>query len=97
MSIKESKPSYTFICDGCSKEKKLSENTLPYLWCHLIIKQHAYDYQGNACADATVAKHLCNDCKKNLNKFFQSNKSKWKCPIDHEGCIENCGSYSCGN
>lgn len=21
----------------------------------------------------------------------------WKCPINHEGCTKNCGSYGCGN
>lgn len=24
-------------------------------------------------------------------------KSCWKCPINHEGCKQNCGSYGCGN
>ena len=24
-------------------------------------------------------------------------KSDWKCPINHEGCVKNCGSYGCGN
>jgi hypothetical protein len=24
-------------------------------------------------------------------------KTDWKCPINYEGCVENCGSYSCGN
>lgn len=22
---------------------------------------------------------------------------KWKCPINHPGCSQNCGSYGCGN
>lgn len=21
----------------------------------------------------------------------------WKCPLKHEGCLQNCGSYGCGN
>lgn len=23
--------------------------------------------------------------------------SDWQCPISHEGCTRNCGSYGCGN
>ena len=22
---------------------------------------------------------------------------EWECPIDEDGCVENCGSYGCGN
>jgi hypothetical protein len=41
------------------------------------------------------------DMDKVIVDFLQSMNYKypknWKCPIDHEGCVRNCGNYGCGN
>lgn len=49
-------------CDGCRKVVTSASKSRPAYWTGLDISAHAYDYQGAACADASVSRTLCRDC-----------------------------------
>lgn len=68
MTIREIPKSFEYICDGCGV-KHLQENATghysnsrPAHWATLTLAREAYDYQGSACADATIKRLLCEKC-----------------------------------
>ena len=68
MSIREIPRAFVYICDGCSKEHKQENanghytDSRPPHWIRLKLARTAYDYQGAACADASIERLLCEDC-----------------------------------
>ena len=32
-----------------------------------------------------------------VTHYYDSARQEWECPIKHQGCKSNCGSYGCGN
>jgi hypothetical protein len=65
MAVKTVPEQKIFQCDSCSFEHKGKGGVtdgLPPSWTRLTIKRHAYDFQGAACADASVTRLLCVRC-----------------------------------
>jgi hypothetical protein len=69
MAIEEIPTAFRYICDSCGKIH-LQENaaghytnSCPPHWGMLTLAQVAYDFQGAACADATIKRLLCPECK----------------------------------
>jgi len=68
MAIREIPKSYEYTCDGCQfvhiQENASGHyfNSRPPHWASLTFARDAYDYQGAACADATVKRLLCAMC-----------------------------------
>jgi hypothetical protein len=69
MSVEKIPQSFRYICDVCGMAH-LQENagghytdSRPPHWARLTIAQAAHDYQGMECADATIARLLCDDCR----------------------------------
>lgn len=69
MSIETIPQAFKYTCDLCGKEHLQVNasghysNSRPPHWATLIVAQDAYDYQGSACADATIKRLLCDDCR----------------------------------
>lgn len=68
MAIREIPKSYEYTCDGCRLvhvQENASghySNSRPPGWASLTFARDAYDYQGAACAGATVKRLLCTAC-----------------------------------
>lgn len=60
MAVREIPASYEYTCDGCGA--KQNAKSRPPHWTRLKIERDAYDYQGNACADASIDRLLCKSC-----------------------------------
>lgn len=63
----------------------------------IIESTHVHDFKRCSCGDVAV------DGGDAYSRLIGSPDGKfataldWVCPIDYDGCIENCGSYGCGN
>lgn len=50
-------------CDACGYEDDdHKKDGKPKHWSELVLKRDAYDFQGNAAADATIYRFLCQPC-----------------------------------
>jgi hypothetical protein len=58
MGVKEIPASRLYTCDVCGKESKHDK-----YWGTLKVLQAAYDFHGDAVADGTVTRLLCDECK----------------------------------
>lgn len=69
MAIREIPKAFDYICDVCAKTHRQENagghytDSRPPQWANLIIRQDAYDYQGQAVADGSVTRLLCNGCR----------------------------------
>ncbi len=79
MAIREIPRAFVYVCDGCKQEHTQENagghysNSRPPHWANLKIARDAYDFQGAACADASIERLLCEDC---ATKVFNAvNKS----------------------
>lgn len=68
MAIQEIPRAFLYVCDGCKAEHKQENagghysNSRPSHWATLKIGREAYDFQGAACADASIERLLCESC-----------------------------------
>jgi len=63
MAISEIPAQRVFKCDGCGFEKtEVAGTSRPRYWANFHVLRDAYDFQGAACADASVKLILCNEC-----------------------------------
>ena len=74
MAIREVPKSFIYKCDICGAEHEQKNadghytDSRPSHWANLSVKQDAYDLQGNACADGSVHRLLCDDCRSGVIK-----------------------------
>jgi hypothetical protein len=68
MSVREIPPAFEYTCDLCGAIH-LQENasghytdSRPPHWGRLTVAQDAHDWQGQAVADGTIKRLLCNKC-----------------------------------
>ena len=69
MTIREIPRAFEYRCDVCGKTH-VQENagghytdSRPDRWARLIIRQDAHDFQGQAVADGSIERLLCDDCR----------------------------------
>lgn len=62
MAVREIAARFEIVCDGCAKTVEQNSKNRPEYWSKLILQRDAYDFQGSACADATVERLLCANC-----------------------------------
>ena len=72
MAIREIPKSFEYSCDSCG-EVHLQENanghysdSRPPHWTRLKLSRSAYDFQGYACADASIERLLCEKCSERV-------------------------------
>lgn len=72
MTIREIPKSFEYTCDGCGA-LHVQENanghytdSRPPHWSRLKLSRTAFDFQGSACADASVEKLLCEKCTERM-------------------------------
>lgn len=65
-----------FTCDGCGLKHEIKRATTswtrPPHWTRLHWERDAYDFQGNACADASVHRLLCASCSTVLGEAINT-------------------------
>ena len=78
MTIREIPKSFEYTCDGCG-EVHVDHNasghytdSRPPHWANLVFARTAYDYQGSACADATIIRLLCEKCSDRVAKAINT-------------------------
>ncbi len=62
MAVTEIPTRFEHKCDGCGVRHIAATKSRPAYWTGLNIEADAYDWGGNACADASVKRLLCRDC-----------------------------------
>ena len=74
MAIREIPRAFEYICDVCGKTHRQENagghytDSRPDHWERLTLARHAYDYQGQAVADGTIKRLICDDCAPGLQK-----------------------------
>lgn len=68
MPVREIAARFEHKCDGCGLVKDSPSKSRPSHWTGLNIAADAYDFQGAAVADASVARLLCPTCTRTVHK-----------------------------
>lgn len=69
MGVKNIPEQWRYTCDGCGNVATSDTSfTRPKYWTDLQWRRDAYDFQGQACASADVARMLCGGCTEILQK-----------------------------
>jgi hypothetical protein len=72
MAITEIPRAFLYTCDGCGKQDKQENasghytDSRPPHWTRIKVARTAYDFQGSACADASIERLLCPDCSERV-------------------------------